>query len=76
MRFVPRTGLEPAHLAELPPQSSVSTNFTTWALKTLQNIRVREKLTIRQAGKSKKVLKLYQSEANKSTESFSLVLFD
>ena len=34
---VPRTGLEPAHLTELPPQSSVSTNFTTWALKTLQN---------------------------------------
>jgi|APTNR8051073442_1049403.scaffolds.fasta_scaffold00511_21 hypothetical protein len=28
---VPRTGLEPAHLAALPPQSSVSTNFTTWA---------------------------------------------
>jgi len=30
--LVPRTGLEPAHLAELPPEDSVSTNFTTWAL--------------------------------------------
>jgi hypothetical protein len=28
---VPRTGLEPAHLAAPPPQSGVSTNFTTWA---------------------------------------------
>ena len=36
VKFVPRTGLEPAHLAALPPQSSVSTNFTTWALKKLK----------------------------------------
>lgn len=31
--FVPTTRFELAHLAELPPQSSVSTNFTTWALR-------------------------------------------
>ena len=31
--MVPRTGFEPAHLAALPPQSSVSTNFTTWAFE-------------------------------------------
>jgi hypothetical protein len=35
--LVPRTGLEPAHLAKLPPQSSVSTNFTTWALHFITN---------------------------------------
>lgn len=29
--MVPRTGLEPARLAPLPPQGSVYTNFTTWA---------------------------------------------
>lgn len=29
--LVPRTRLELVLLAELPPQSSVSTNFTTWA---------------------------------------------
>ena len=31
MDLVPRTRLELVLLAELPPQSSVSTNFTTWA---------------------------------------------
>ena len=29
--MVPRAGLEPARLAPLPPQDSVSTNSTTWA---------------------------------------------
>ena len=29
--LVPRTRLELVLLAKLPPQSSVSTNFTTWA---------------------------------------------
>ena len=29
--LVPRAGLEPAQLSPLPPQDSVSTNFTTWA---------------------------------------------
>jgi hypothetical protein len=28
---VPKAGLEPAQLSPLPPQDSVSTNFTTWA---------------------------------------------
>jgi hypothetical protein len=28
LTLVPGTGLEPAHLAELEPESSVSTNFT------------------------------------------------
>lgn len=31
VNLVPRTRLELVLLAELPPQSSVSTNFTTWA---------------------------------------------
>jgi len=31
---VPGTGLEPAHLAELEPESSVSTNFTIRAFRT------------------------------------------
>src|SRR5690606_21674453 len=31
LKMVPRTGLEPARLAPLPPQGSVYTNFTTWA---------------------------------------------
>ncbi len=30
--YVPRTGLEPASLAALPPQGSEFTNFSTWAL--------------------------------------------
>ncbi len=30
-KMVPMTGLEPARLASLPPQDSVSTNFTTSA---------------------------------------------
>ena len=30
--MVPRAGLEPARLSSLPPQDSVSTNSTTWAL--------------------------------------------
>lgn len=29
--LVPRTGLEPAHLAALPPEDSASTNFAIWA---------------------------------------------
>ena len=29
--LVPKAGLEPARLAPLPPQDSVSTNSTTWA---------------------------------------------
>ena len=29
--MVPKAGLEPARLAPLPPQDSVSTNSTTWA---------------------------------------------
>src|SRR5690554_4168974 len=29
--MVPKAGLEPAQLAPLPPQDSVSTNSTTWA---------------------------------------------
>lgn len=29
--FVPRTGLEPACREALPPEDSVSTNFTIWA---------------------------------------------
>jgi hypothetical protein len=29
---VPKAGLEPARLAPLPPQDSVSTNSTTWAI--------------------------------------------
>ena len=32
--MVPKTGLEPARLAALPPQGSASTNFATWAHKT------------------------------------------
>jgi hypothetical protein len=51
--LVPRTGLEPAHLAALPPQSSVSTNFTTWALNNSANYRVRESLTDRPARRQK-----------------------
>jgi len=31
--LVPRTGLEPAHLAALPPEDSASTNFAIWALQ-------------------------------------------
>ena len=30
--MVPKAGLEPAQLSPLPPQGSVSTNSTTWAL--------------------------------------------
>ena len=30
--LVPKAGLEPARLTSLPPQDSVSTNSTTWAL--------------------------------------------
>ena len=30
--MVPKAGLEPARLAPLPPQDSVSTNSTTWAI--------------------------------------------
>ena len=33
--MVPRAGLEPAQLSLLPPQDSVSTNSTTWALFVL-----------------------------------------
>ena len=33
--LVPRTRLELVLLAELPPQSSVSTNFTTWATENI-----------------------------------------
>jgi hypothetical protein len=59
--MVPRTGLEPAHLAALPPQSSVSTNFTTWAgyIKAIDNLHLILAFAW-QAGKSIKVLKLYQ----------------
>ena len=32
--MVPKAGLEPARLAPLPPQDSVSTNSTTWAIIT------------------------------------------
>ena len=32
--LVPTTGFEPAHLLAPPPQDGVSTNFTTWALRT------------------------------------------
>gem|GEM_PF-6858184 len=31
--FVPRTGLEPAHLAAPPPEDGASTNFATWAFQ-------------------------------------------
>ena len=30
--MVPKAGLEPAQLTPLPPQDSVSTNSTTWAM--------------------------------------------
>ena len=30
--MVPKAGLEPARLSPLPPQDSVSTNSTTWAI--------------------------------------------
>lgn len=29
--LVPKTGLEPAHLAAPPPEDGASTNFATWA---------------------------------------------
>ena len=29
--FVPKTGLEPARLSALEPETSLSTNFNTWA---------------------------------------------
>ena len=32
VKMVPRAGLEPARLSPLPPQDSVSTKSTTWAL--------------------------------------------
>ena len=35
VNLVPRTRLELVLLAELPPQSSVSTNFTTWATENI-----------------------------------------
>src|SRR5210317_626519 len=31
-KMVPKAGLEPARLPSLPPQDSVSTNSTTWAI--------------------------------------------
>ena len=34
--FVPGTGLEPAHLAAYAPQTYVSTNSTTRALRTIK----------------------------------------
>ena len=37
--MVPKAGLEPARLAPLPPQDSVSTNSTTWAIITDSAIR-------------------------------------
>lgn len=33
--FVPKTGLEPAHLAAPPPEDGASTNFATWAAVAL-----------------------------------------
>ncbi len=41
--MVPRAGLEPAQLAPLPPQDSVSTNSTTWAgLQQKLNIQIQD----------------------------------
>ena len=37
--MVPKAGLEPARLSPLPPQDSVSTNSTTWAIITDNAIR-------------------------------------
>ena len=33
VRVVPRTGLEPVHLAASAPEADASTNFATWAHK-------------------------------------------
>lgn len=38
---VPTTGFEPARLAALPPQGSMSTNSTTWVFRT--NIKIKMK---------------------------------
>jgi len=35
---LPRTGFEPARVAPLPPQSSASANFATWAWLLLESI--------------------------------------
>ena len=32
--FVPKTGVEPAHLAAPPPEDGASTNFAIWAVDT------------------------------------------
>ena len=46
-RMVPRAGLEPAQLSLLPPQDSVSTNSTTWALFVLVILDTRATLNSR-----------------------------
>jgi hypothetical protein len=37
--MVPKGGLEPPHLAAHEPESCVSTNFTTWAYRTSNEVR-------------------------------------
>jgi hypothetical protein len=39
---VPRTGVEPAHLAAPPPEDGASTNFATWARFFLRAAKIRE----------------------------------
>ena len=42
--MVPKAGLEPARLSPLPPQDSVSTNSTTWAIFLLDFIISNQKI--------------------------------
>ena len=42
--MVPKAGLEPARLSPLPPQDSVSTNSTTWAIFSLDFIISNQKI--------------------------------
>jgi hypothetical protein len=67
--LVPRTGLEPAHLAELPPEDSVSTNFTTWALMA-------QNYTCFFIGKPRWLIKLRNSRFSAPVELVALCDFD
>ena len=47
--MVPRAGLEPARLAPLPPQDSVSTNSTTWAKNIIAGLTLLKSLEFLQS---------------------------
>ena len=44
--FVPRTGLEPAHLAAYAPETYASTNSATWASSEVARLMTRDDVAI------------------------------